>query len=175
MPNFQSVLYKALPCRVAVVFFCLLCAVGHLATQESKSETRTLGLINGHGWAVLSNDQGKFGYFLGLMDGWRARQGLEGSVTVSLLLAMSTDHISLQNAVDLIDEGYKDPANIELPVWWVFMAEVHVKRGDMPPDKAFTALRHLLTQINASTEVLPADKWNEKFNPIDVLSAAKTK
>ena len=86
-----------------------------------------------------------------------------------------TENISLRNAVDLIDEGYKDPANIELPVWWVFMAEVHIKRGDMPPDKAFTALRHLLTQINASTEVLTADKWNEKFNPIDALNDAKTK
>jgi hypothetical protein len=154
------------------VFVCLLlCPIASGVSQEPKSETRTLRLVNGHGWAMFSYE-GKIGYFLGLMDGWEARQGQEGSVKVALLLAMSTDHISLQNAVDLIDEGYKDPANIDLPVWWVFMAEVSIKRGDTSPDKAFTVLRHLLTQIAASTEVLPTDKWNEKFNPIDALNAA---
>ena len=154
----------------------LLFATGSFASTGSEPETRTLRRINGHGWALFS-DEGKIAYFLGFMDGWKTQQDLEGSVKVSEILAMGeTEKIALRNAVDLIDEGYKDPANIELPVWWVFMAEVHIKRGDMPPDKAFTALRHLLTQINASTEVLTADKWNEKFNPIDALnSAAKTK
>ena len=158
--------------RMTVVFVWLLCAIGSLASQEPKSEPRTLGLANGHAWSILSDGQGKVGYFLGLMDGWKARQGLENSIPVAMLLAMSTDHISPQNAIDLIDSAYKDPANIELPVWWVFMAEVAIKRGDMPPDKAFTALRHLLTQISASTEVLTADKFNEKFSPIKVLNAA---
>lgn len=158
---------------LTVIFFWFLTATCGFGYGGSEPETRTLGLINGHGWAIFSDDQGKMAYFLGFEDGWKAQQDLEGSVKVSEILAMgSTDKISLRNAVDLIDEGYKDPANIELPVWWVFMAEVHIKRGDMPPDKAFTALRHLLTQINASTEVLPLDKWNEKFNPIDALNAA---
>lgn len=161
--------------RILLALLLLLFATGSFASTGSEPETRTLGLINGHGWAIFSDDQGKMAFFLGLMDGWKARQGLEGSIKVSMVLAMSTEKISLHNSVDLIDEGYKDPANIELPVWWVYMAEVHIKRGDMPPDKAFTALRHLLTQINASTEVLPADKWNEKFNPIDALDAAKAK
>ena len=172
VPNPQRVPCKTLAFHVAVVFVCLLCAVGNLISQEPKTETRTRGYINGHGWAVLSDDQGKFGYFLGLMDGWKARQEQESSLTVALLLAMSTDHISLQNAVELINEGYRDPANSELPVWWVFMAEVHIKRGDMPPDKAFTALRHLLTQINASTEVLTAEAFNQKFSPVNVLNAS---
>ena len=145
-----------------------------LIKPEPQSQTRTLRLINGGGWAMFS-DEGKLAYFLGLKDGWNARQGLEGSVDVAVLLAMNTGNIPLRNAVDLIDEGYKDPANIDLPVWWVFMAEVSIKRGDMPPDKAFTTLRHLLSQINASTEVLPADQFNERFSPIHALNAAKTK
>jgi len=161
---------------VAGTICWLLCASGSCASQEPKSETRTRGLINGHAWAMLSDDQGKIGYFLGLLDGWKAQQDLKGYVTVGEILAMgSTENISLQNAIDLIDQGYKDPANIELPVWWVFMAEVAIKRGDMPPDTAFTALRHLLTQIMTNAEALSADKFNEKFSPINVLNAAKEK
>jgi hypothetical protein len=141
---------------------------------QSQAQARTFGLINGRGWALLS-EEGKTAYFVGLMDGWDARQGLAGDTTVAVILAMWTNDISLGNSVDLIDQGYKDPANIDLPVWWVFMAEVSIKRGDMSSDKAFTTLRHLLTQINVSTEVLSKDKFNERFSPINALTAAKTK
>ena len=114
---------------ILLALLFLLCSTGSFASTGSDPEARTLGLINGHGWALLGNE-GKIAYFVGLMDGWDAREGLAGDTTVAVLLAMWTKDIG--NSVDLIDQGYKDPANIDLPVWWTLMAEVSIKRGDMP-------------------------------------------
>lgn len=130
--------------KLLLLFALGLPTSSHMAAEQ-RPDVRTLGQVNGYWWGS-SSEADKSAYFLGLMDGWHERGRTESVIKGATIRAMDTDGMTLERAVTLIDHGYSDPANSDLPIGWVFMAEVSIKRGDTSADSAFTALRHLLNK-----------------------------
>jgi len=72
---------------------------------------------------------------------------------------------------DLVTAGYGDPVNIELPVGWVFLAELAVKRGATTPELVFGALRSLLYKSNHLTQTTPISE----LSPVSAILGASKK
>jgi hypothetical protein len=117
----------------------LLC--GSIAWSDDEVVVRTVGFENGRQWNKIS-DSFKLGFIAGLIDAWEMRDQTEetrdGYVQIALQPSSNT---TLGDLREMVEGVYKHPENLDLPIGWVLMACISVKKGENTSDAVLAALR----------------------------------
>jgi hypothetical protein len=156
--------------RILALLFVSISSPAQKSSSADHADAFTFELANGRYWISLKSTTGGQGDFMcGLASGWDFR-GTTDLAKGSVIAATQGRPKNCDELAELVTAGYVDPANRDLPIGWVFLAELAIKRGETTPDRVFPALRQLVSKI------LNADPTNFiSLDPIPTIIGAATK
>jgi hypothetical protein len=134
---------------VCALLLCVAATFGQNSSGEPESRNRTIGMVNGRYWQLLSADERSI-FVIALIDGVRQfqfmRDGHEDDQQV--LDCFLTPKFTFQEMADEITKLYQEPAKLRIPVATMEVQAATLLNGGTPDvvEKHMAGLRKVFNQ-----------------------------